>query len=397
MKPQEQLMRGLLLPELEITKIQKISSIRYQWHVEKHQEGAVCPKCATFSRSAYDSRWVKIQDRPYQDKQIVLEIKKRRYYCKKCKRPFTEPISGILPGMKTTQRFRRQIQWGCLHFSDLKKVQRVYGVSSGFVYQVFYEQLDLELRKSQDAEFGTSVGIDEHCFGRKKGLGRKREFVTMVVNHDRKKVREVVLGKTHEVLQESLKNIPGREKVRTVTLDMSDSYKSFAKGFFPNADLVADRFHVERLIQPLLLSNRIEITGDQRTHPMRRLMNRKRKNLEFWERSRLDQWLKQHPKLNELYLIKEQIGRLYDIRGYERAKTALRKIIDRLRLIPDRAVQTFQKTLIRWETEILNYFKFRITNARVEGFNNTAKVIKRMAYGFRSYKNYRLRLLTACS
>jgi len=36
--------------------------------------------------------------------------------------------------------------------------------------------------------------------------------------------------------------------VRWVTLDMSDSYRNFAKNFFPNAHLVADKFHVLRLL-----------------------------------------------------------------------------------------------------------------------------------------------------
>jgi transposase len=146
-----------------------------------------------------------------------------------------------------------------------------------------------------------------------------------------------------------------------------------------------------------MLSNRIEITGDQRTNPVRLLMNRKRKNLEPWERTKLDLWLKVNPKMQELYLIKEQIGRFYEIRGLHRAEKAFNKILVRLSHFTERPLKTFCRTLTRWKTEILNYFKYRITNARVEGFNNTAKVIKRMAYGFRSFKNYRLRILTSCS
>lgn len=396
MKPQDHLTKGLLLPELELTYIKQISESKYLWITSKTRRGAVCPKCASFSNSIHDSRTVKLKDRPLAGKMIILEIKKRRYLCKPCKRPFTEPIPGVLPRRKTTQRLRKHLQWSCLQFSDLKKVEKANAVSSGFVYQVFYEQLELQLRKTKNHEFGTRVGLDEHVFGRKKGL-RRKEFVTMIVDHDHKKVREVVLGKTHEALYQNLEHIPGREKVKVVTLDMSDSYKSFAKNFFPNAELVADRFHVERLIQPLMLEKRISITGDQRTNPVRNLMNRKRKNLEPWERTKLDQWLKLHPKMNELYSIKEQIGRFYEIRGLDRAEKAFNNIIERLQQFTEPALKTFCKTLTRWKTEILNYFKYRITNARVEGFNNVAKVIKRKSYGFRSFFNYRLRLLNACS
>lgn len=396
MEPHIHLTKSLLLPELELIFVKHISQAKDRWIVNKTRLGAVCPKCAALSLVGYDTRVVKIRDRPLQGKMIDLEIKKRRYFCKPCKRPFTESVPGILPRRKTTQRLRKHVQWSCLQFTDLKKVQKAHAVSSGFVYQAFYEQLELETRKTKNNEFGTRVGIDEHVFGRKKGI-RRREFVTMIVNHDKKNVREVVLGKTHEALYQNLENIPGREKVRVVTLDMSDSYKSFAKNFFPNAELVADRFHVERLIQPLMLKDRIEITGDKRTNPVRLLMNRKRKNLESWERMKLDQWLNLHPKMNALYSIKEQIGRFYEIKGQNRAETAFNKILERLSAFTDPGLKTFHKTLTRWKTEILNFFKFRITNARVEGFNNVAKVIKRMGYGFRSFNNYRLRVLTACS
>jgi len=395
-KPHQQLIYGLLLPELEFSKIQKLSQLDYLWVLQKQNLGAVCPKCAALSHAIHDSRLVTVRDQPFRERRITLQIKKHRYFCKPCKLPFTEPIAGILPRKRTTQRLRKQIKSACLNFTDLKKVQKYYAVSSGFVYQAFYEQLDLDLRKSQSAEFGASVGIDEHCFGRKKGV-RRREFVTMVVNHHQKKVREIVLGKSHETLHQNLSQIPGRENVKIVTLDMSDSYKSFAKNFFPNAELVADRFHVERLIQPLLLSHRIGITGDKRTASVRFLMNRKRNTLEHWERAALDLWLKPNPKMHELYLIKEQIGRFYEIKGCRRAEIAFNKILLRLAAFTEPAIKTFCRTLTRWKTEILNFFKFRITNARVEGFNNTAKVIKRMAYGFRSFKNYRLRVLTACS
>ena len=59
--------------------------------------------------------------------------------------------------------------------------------------------------------------------------------------------------------------------------------------------------------------------------------------------------------------------------------------------------QTFRRTLLRWRREILTYFATGLTNARTEGFNNKAKLVKKRAYGYRSFRNYRLRLLNACA
>jgi transposase len=52
---------------------------------------------------------------------------------------------------------------------------------------------------------------------------------------------------------------------------------------------------------------------------------------------------------------------------------------------------------MRWRREILAYFGTGLTNARTEGFNNKAKLVKKRAYGYRSFRNYRLRLLNACA
>jgi transposase len=48
---------------------------------------------------------------------------------------------------------------------------------------------------------------------------------------------------------------------------------------------------------------------------------------------------------------------------------------------------------MRWRNEILAYFGTGLT----EGFNNKAKLVKKRAYGYRSFRNYRLRLLNACA
>ena len=55
-------------------------------------------------------------------------------------------------------------------------------------------------------------------------------------------------------------------------------------------------------------------------------------------------------------------------------------------------IRTLRRTLMRWRGEILAYFASGLTNGRTEGFNNKAKVVKRRAYGYRSFQNYRLRL-----
>ncbi len=60
-------------------------------------------------------------------------------------------------------------------------------------------------------------------------------------------------------------------------------------------------------------------------------------------------------------------------------------------------VKTLGKTLQSWKKEICNYFDQRITNARLEGFNRKASLVRMQAYGYKNVNNYRLQLLSACS
>jgi hypothetical protein len=48
-----------------------------------------------------------------------------------------------------------------------------------------------------------------------------------------------------------------------------------------------------------------------------------------------------------------------------------------------------RKTIVRWLGEIVGYFERRTTQGVVEGINNKIKLIKRSAYGFRNFENFR--------
>jgi len=322
-------------------------------------------------------------------------IRKRRFWCKPCGKPFTESIQGVLPKRRTTQRFRTQVFWAAKTFSDLKLVRNTYHCSNDFIYKALYEKLELNRRMKLDP-WPKSIGIDEHAFGKRKTMGTQRQFVSMIVDHSNKRLKEVVHGKSSGELKFALNDIPGRENVTKVTCDLADPYKSFAREFFPNAEVIADKFHVLRLLHPAINRHRKEITGDRRSLRIRTLLLKNGKTLDYFTRKAIHDWLKSHPALNEVYQWKERLHGLYRIRGYKRACIAYQYMLDDMAHSKLKEIKTLRRTLMRWKNEILNYFRYRITNARTEGYNNVAKVIKRRSYGFRNFENYRLRLLNAC-
>lgn len=394
--PLERLSRFVLLPELKFTGFVKESknSGRLECHKIAHLE--YCPRCAQPSQSTYDHRTVRLKDAPLRGRITWLVIRKRRLWCKACQKPFTESVAGVRKGKRHTERFAREILWACEHFSDLKQVRRVYHCSADFLYRTYYCKLAAKVHEKINYAWTQTIGIDEHAF-KKARYAAPTEFVTMIVDYDNKRVRELVLGKTQGALSESLKAIEGRENVKNVVLDLCDPFKNFAHEFFPQARVVADKFHVLRLLSPALLKRRKQITGTRADLRAKKLLLMSIKKLDYSSRFALREFLKQYPELQELYTWKEKLHRFYRTRGYHNAAIALRKLTDQMSwsLLPE--IKTLRRTLMKWREEILAYFLTGLTNARTEGFNNKAKVVKRRAYGYKSFENYRLKVLTACA
>lgn len=392
MSSAERLSRFIVHKELKVLDWYQSGQAHSEARCKKVSKGEVCPRCATFSESIYDRRWVKVKDAPIRNTSISLIIRKRRFYCKTCRKPFTEPVDGILPGKRTTQRLQRNIANACKKYSSLKDVRKDFRCSNSYIYKAFYSELRLQEKKNLNYPWPKTIGIDEHFFTRQNGY---REFMTIFVDYKNKRPRDLVLGRTSAVLQAGVGHIEGRENVTHVVMDLSRPYKTFVKDYFPNANIVADKFHVIRLLNNAINRYRKQYTGDDRKNPIRRLLLCSSKRLDPWVRRTIWDWLKDKDDLKELYYYKEALQKLYRTRGHSKARRALIKLADQMCDSNVKEVQSLRRTLLKWSTEILNYFKTGLTNARTEGFNNVAKTVQKRGYGFKNPDNYRLRVLNA--
>ncbi len=393
--PRGNLAQHLLLPELKIEQW-TTGEGRLVLEARKTSDYEVCPHCGTCCRRVYDRRVVCVKDEPLRGDACVLRIKKRRFKCD-CGRVFTEPVKGIRKKARTTERYRAACVWAAEQFDSLSKVSKRYRCSAGYLYQSLYAHLRRKTKEQRRTVFPKVIGLDEHSF--KRNQYERMDFVTILVAPNRKRQRlfEVINGKTVHDLAEGLAGFSGAEDVQTVVLDMSKAYKSFAKAAFPNAQLVADKFHVIRLLAPAILKYRKKIKAKRTDRATRGLLLASVKSLDYDLKKALLAFLEGQPDLNKLWTYYQRVLGLYRTRGQKKAATALTKITDDLANEELPELVTIRRTLTHWRDEILAYFKTRVTNARCEGFNNKAKVLKKKAYGFRSFKNYRLRILSACA
>lgn len=366
----------------------------YLWEVAKARPGSPCLRCGSVKTVKSGRCTTTVRDQPVRDQTVWLKIHKHRIYCKDCKKVFVEPVDGIWPRRKTTQRFRRFIGQSCGRMNDMSTVSRFYSVSHGLAYQAYYEQTEIKLREYKSAQkWPEVIGIDEHFFRRQRGF---TEFVTMITDLKKRRVFDLVQGKDHRSLEEQLKHIPGRHNVKVVVIDMSSTYKSFVRKFFPNAQIVADKFHVLRLFTPHIMKAGKDIHGHRKELSTRRKLLCSRKNLDYFIRQDIDRYLQNHNRLNEIYRWKERIYEFYRIKGFHRARFALEKLLHEMNNSSLEEIQKLLATFKRWKNEILKYFENNYTNGFTERMNGTGKLIQRRAFGYRSFKNYKLRTLSAC-
>lgn len=396
MSPENHLVNRFLLPQLKFIKFQKVSNKTFHLHCVKKTTWEVCRKCPSKSYSVHDRRTVSIRDARLFNKNIKLVISKRRFRCPNCKSVFTENIDGIKSRFRTTEKYRGEILYNFINFKNSTSVAKSLRCSTTLVTKTVNQRLELELRKSKNTPWSSTLLIDEHSFGKNKRY-RRKDFVTCFVDNNRKCLREIAPSRDPEELRKSIEHIPGKENVSHVVIDMSPTFKSFALDYFPNSKIVVDKFHVIRLIHPAIRKYRKEATGDKRTNPIRHLLLTNRSRLKTYQKRAVTRFCKENPNVNEVYRFKERITNFYKIKGFNQASKVFTKITDDMAYSKIKEIKKLRKTLMKWRDEILRYFKTGLTNARIEGINRKCKLLQRCAYGFQNFENYRLRALYSCS
>jgi transposase len=217
--------------------------------------------------------------------------------------------------------------------------------------------------------------------------------LAVVVDHDRKRVVWAGEGRSAETLKGFFEALgaEGREAIRSVTMDMAAGYIKAVEEALPEARIVFDRFHVQRLASRALDDVRRRLVralgGPQAGHRvknLRFLLLRYGPGLELDDLDRLDQVKGVDRRLWRAYQGKEELTAIFDETDAQRAEALLRRWLAwaaRSRC-PD--FVKVGRTIRRHLAGVLEYFQERLTNGLVEGFNNKLRVVARRAYGFHS-------------
>ena len=315
---------------------------------------------------------------------IWLRYNPWRTRCRRCGVK-VERVPWAEPGSRFTYDAEELIAY-LAQITDKTTVQRLMGIAWRTVGVVVERVIQRRLAPER-LDGLKNIGIDEFSY-------RKRHnYLTTVVEHDRRRVVWVGHGKSAETLHEFF-DLLGEERcaeIETVTMDMAQGYISAVEKRLPEAQIVFDRFHVQRLASDALDEVRRSLVREEEESDAAKAIKESRWallknpwNLNRHQRLKLREVEEHNKKLFRGYLLKELLAQALDYKQPKRAKKTLEDWLawaSRSRLKPFvKAARTIRKR----KDDILAYIKLRLTNGIVEGLNNKIRVITRRAFGFHS-------------
>ncbi|MHC5850073.1 ISL3 family transposase [Nostoc sp.] len=379
---------------------------------ESKASHSICPNCGTKSHKLHQNHRHIVKDLPFGEKPVFLEINRRQFKCEKCKRPFSENLDFVRKKRTYTKRLAHKIIQEVLE-NDIHSITSKGIVTTEEIERMLKDASE-ELSDSKPLNL-KRLGIDEIALIKGKG-----NYCAVLVDIDTSKLI-AILGdvydglrlRTQTIIRETLLEwgVEILERIEEVSIDLWREYKNLVAELMPNAQVVADRFHVMTQINKELDTQR-----KRERQNVEELIKKAKLADDKAEYELILEGLKnsKYPLLkNEDDLNNQQLNKLIQVKNVSPILKVMHELKEKIRknfnktndwytgvfklgMWLSRAKKYFpnsNNTIIRWFDEIIAYFDNGTTSGKVEEINNKLKLIKRSGYGFRNFENFRVRCL----
>jgi transposase len=367
-------------------------------HISARYTGPIaCPDCSGEQLRSKGRYQRTVRHKTWGMRHVFLILEAHKWLCRACGRGFRQQFPGILKWQRATERFRRMIFFRHWDGISRRRLGQREGIGAATVERWFQNVLERLASERTNALCPAVLGIDEHFFSRRHG------YATTFCDLKNHRVYDVVLGRSAASLEAYFQALEGKNAVRVVCIDLAPNYRALVRKHFPNARIVADRFHVIRLVNHHFLNcwRDLDAVGSK-NRGLLSLMRRHRHNLRPGQFEKLTAYFRSQPALELIYRFKQRL--CYLLLKKHRTRKQCQALIPRLL----RAIYELQQvglaqlvqlgqTLSSWSQEIVAMWRFTRNNAITEGFHTKMEVLQRQAYGFRNFQNYRMRVKVLCS
>jgi transposase len=242
------------------------------------------------------------------------------------------------------------------------------------------------------------VGIDE------KSFGRGQDYVSLMSDLEQSRILDVVPGRTAEACQALWTGLGSEQshKVEAVSIDMWQPYLRTTAQQALQAQIVHDKFHVANHLNEAV--DRVRRAENRQLHSEgSALLSGTKyvwlKNPENWheaDRLMFQALRSSGCKVARAWQIKELFREFWSCFNPTEAESFFDGWYSwaiRCRLAPVKDVARMLKAHLE---NLLTYFTHAISNAMTEGFNSKIQSLKHAARGFRTFANFRIRILFFC-
>ena len=375
----------LNLEDVIITGVENISN---QLHIsiELPRRKHICPCCGAETDRIHDYRMQAIKDVPLA-RDTFLHLRKRRYRCE-CGKRFFEKNTFLPRYYRVTSRLVTEIMFAFQKTVSAKEIGCRYNVSSVTAMRYF------NLFNKKPTELPEVISLDEF-----KGNSGGQKYNSIIVDPKNKVILDILPTRFESDLVKYFSQFSNKTEVKFFVCDMNPHFRQVAKLCFPQATVVADKYHVIRQVYWAMEKVR---KNEQNKLPKRHriyfkksksLLMKRMEKLKLDEMDRLALMFEIAPRLADAYRIKN------DFLTVIRSKSSVegkQRLVDWLYSVEVMDLPEFDdctKAYHNWFREIINSMDAPWTNGYVEGCNNKTKVLKRVSYGMRNFNNFRKRIL----
>ncbi|MCD3388549.1 ISL3-like element ISSeq1 family transposase [Streptococcus equi subsp. zooepidemicus] len=361
-----------------------------------------CPNCQS-QMGKYDfQRESKVPFLDCASYKTLIRLKKRRFKCQFCGKITVAETSLVPKNHQIPTIVKQKVAQLLIEKVSMTAIADRLSISTSTVMR----KLNEFTFKPHLTYLPEHMSWDEYAF--KKG---KMSFIAQ--DFDTNIIIAILDGRTKAVIRNHFLRYPRqvRNDVKLITMDMFTPYYNLAKMLFPNAQIVLDRFHIVQHLGRAMNRIRTQIMNsfDRKSHEYKALKR-------YWkliqqDSSKLSDKRFYRPTFRMHLTNKEVVERLLSY------SDELRKHYDLYQLLlfhfqekqadhffglieeqidsSNPLFQTVFKTFLKDRDKIENALDLPYSNAKLEATNNLIKVIKRNAFGFRNFENFKRRILIA--
>ena len=329
-----------------------------------------------------------------------LELTKQRYKCKMCNKRFTAQTNIVDYKCRISNNTKYSVINYVKDILSNTFIAKLHNISNMTVQRIIDKIYDN--KKLYKHYLPEAICIDEFT-------ALKRTMAFNICDAKSGKTIDLVLDRTIDNLEKYFSYYleETRKKVKYVVMDMYKPYVGLIKKSFPNALIIIDMFHIVQLISRSLNKTRIKIMKKDKINYRKykrywRLLFKPRLELDssYWKKyicfknlmtevDIVNYLLDQSEELKATYNLYQSI--LYSLQRKD--YKLFNKIINKEYKNISEYMITSINTLREFSEHIKNTLERPYSNGVMERNNNTCKLIKRIAYGYRNFNNFKSKIL----